>query len=310
MMASPPLKVLVAVDASETAQFAVQLLSQLCPTWQVVVLHVIDVEARTHPHLSGGLLHAYHTQLTKQLHQEASHLLSHVEQQLHNSLKQIEVVVREGRAAEVILTEAQTRQVALIILGNRGLSTIPALLLGSVSYRVSHRAPCAVLLVKRPLGKLRSMIIGMDRSAEARKAAAFAAESGLIGLAERTIITTVTPIVSFLDPGDMDSKATSHQASGDAASFIQRVQHKLSNRWRHIEGLVLRGEPAAALLALAQKETADLIVVGTRGQTGIRRLLLGSVSQKVMMHAACAVLTVRSPAWKNQKIQSSNMPLS
>ncbi|HXG21529.1 MAG TPA: universal stress protein [Methylomirabilota bacterium] len=136
------MKVLVAVDASETARYAVQFLSQLRPAWQVIVLHVIDVEARTHPHLSGGLLQAYHTQLTRQLHQEASRLLSHVERQLRDSLQQLEVVIREGRAAEVILTEAQTRQVDLIILGNRGLSTIPALLLGSVSYRVSHRAPC------------------------------------------------------------------------------------------------------------------------------------------------------------------------
>jgi nucleotide-binding universal stress UspA family protein len=292
------MKVLVAVDASETAQYAVQFLSQLRPAWRVTVLHVIDVEAYTHPHLSGGLLQAYHTQLTQQLRQEANRLLSRVEQQLHDGLEQAEAVVREGRAAEVILTEARTRQVDLIMLGNRGLSTIPALLLGSVSYRVSHHAPCAVLLVKRPVGKLRSMIIGVDRSVEAQRAAVFAAESGLMGLAERTIIATVTPAASFLDAEDVDAD---RRDPGDAASFIRGMQQELSHHWGHIQGLVLHGEPAAALLTLAEKETADLIVVGARGRTRMQRLLLGSVSQKVMMHATCAVLTVRSPVWKNKK---------
>ncbi len=163
-----------------------------------------------------------------------------------------------------------------------------------------------MLLVKRPLETLRAMLIGVDRSIEARTSAAFAGDSGLIGLAERTIIATVTPAASFLDFEDVDAD---RRGRDDAASFVRGLQQALSHQGSRIEGLVLHGEPAAALLALAQQETADLIIVGARGRTRMQRLLLGSVSQKVMMHAACAVLTVRSPGWRNKKNHLENTPI-
>jgi nucleotide-binding universal stress UspA family protein len=56
------------------------------------------------------------------------------------------------------------------------------------------------------------------------------------------------------------------------------------------------GNPADAILALAEKERFDLIVLGTRGRTGLKRLVLGSVAEKVMREATCPVLTVRVPA--------------
>jgi nucleotide-binding universal stress UspA family protein len=51
------------------------------------------------------------------------------------------------------------------------------------------------------------------------------------------------------------------------------------------------GDPARALLELAA--TADLLVVGSRGLGAVRRVLLGSVSEKVLQHAPCPVLIVR-----------------
>lgn len=56
---------------------------------------------------------------------------------------------------------------------------------------------------------------------------------------------------------------------------------------------ILGGEPADAILAAAQKEKADLIVLGTRGYGEIKGLFLGSVSHKVAARAKCPVLTVK-----------------
>jgi nucleotide-binding universal stress UspA family protein len=54
------------------------------------------------------------------------------------------------------------------------------------------------------------------------------------------------------------------------------------------------GDPAEAILDTASEQNADLIVVGNRGLSGIRRFLLGSVSQKVSEHASCNVMIVRA----------------
>jgi nucleotide-binding universal stress UspA family protein len=53
------------------------------------------------------------------------------------------------------------------------------------------------------------------------------------------------------------------------------------------------GEPAQALLSVADEQDADLIVVGARGLTGLERFLLGSVTSKLAHHAPCSLMIVR-----------------
>jgi nucleotide-binding universal stress UspA family protein len=54
------------------------------------------------------------------------------------------------------------------------------------------------------------------------------------------------------------------------------------------------GDPAKAIVRFAEEEGADLIVVGSRGMTGTRRFLVGSVPNKVSHHAPCDVIIVRT----------------
>ncbi len=60
-----------------------------------------------------------------------------------------------------------------------------------------------------------------------------------------------------------------------------------------VRTLVSIGEPADEIVAIARREAADLIVMGSRGLSPVRELLLGSVSEKVIRHAHCAVTVVR-----------------
>jgi len=53
------------------------------------------------------------------------------------------------------------------------------------------------------------------------------------------------------------------------------------------------GRPGPTILAVAEREQASLIVIATHGRTGVKRLLFGSVAEKVVRHALCPVLTVR-----------------
>lgn len=63
-----------------------------------------------------------------------------------------------------------------------------------------------------------------------------------------------------------------------------------------VEIRVIAGEPGWALVTAAQECHADLIVMGTHGRTGLRRLLMGSVAEHVLRHAPCPVLTIRPSA--------------
>jgi nucleotide-binding universal stress UspA family protein len=56
------------------------------------------------------------------------------------------------------------------------------------------------------------------------------------------------------------------------------------------------GDPADAIIQAAEKEDADLIVMGTHGRTGLTRLLMGSVAEAVVRKAKCPVLTIKQSA--------------
>lgn len=61
------------------------------------------------------------------------------------------------------------------------------------------------------------------------------------------------------------------------------------------EAMVVDGDPAAEILRVARDEEVDLIAIGTHGRTGVRRVLMGSVAERVLRRAPCPVLTVRAP---------------
>jgi nucleotide-binding universal stress UspA family protein len=82
-----------------------------------------------------------------------------------------------------------------------------------------------------------------------------------------------------------------------------------SDLWEKLEQLAVRargvevetrlseGNPVTAVLHAAREVRADLVVMGTHGWTGLRRLMMGSVAEAVLRQAPCPVLTVRTPVW-------------
>ena len=74
---------------------------------------------------------------------------------------------------------------------------------------------------------------------------------------------------------------------------LKKAEHILEKVGVSAEVLVLTGHPADEIVGLAEKSRADLIVMGSRGLSGIDRFLLGSVSESVMRHARCAVMVVK-----------------
>ena len=98
-----------------------------------------------------------------------------------------------------------------------------------------------------------------------------------------------------------------HDAGGDldrareeikdrAREAVERVAERLRERGLRVETAVRDGEPGPAVVEEAKEWGADLVVVGSRGHTGLRRLLEGSVSQYVVDHAPCAVEVVHAKA--------------
>jgi len=77
--------------------------------------------------------------------------------------------------------------------------------------------------------------------------------------------------------------------------LLERTKGALQSVWGPVQSRIIRGHPAESIVRAADRQKADLIVMGSRGMTDVRAFLLGSVSRKIVMHAGCPVLLVKKP---------------
>jgi nucleotide-binding universal stress UspA family protein len=83
-------------------------------------------------------------------------------------------------------------------------------------------------------------------------------------------------------------------AAGDARKFVDRIAADLRGAGFSPEPVVAKGDVRETIVDAAAKWQSDLIVLGSHGRGGLRRLLLGSVAEFVVRHAPCSVLVART----------------
>lgn len=190
-----------------------------------------------------------------------------------------------GPPAEKI-TELATRG-DLIVMGTHGRTGVPRFLLGSVAERVVRLAPCSVL-VAREHGEpqpYRHILVPLDFSESSRRALDEAGD-----LASRTGATVTLLHVLELPAAGLVPEAE-HRATTLLDEWGELVEQKTRTR---VTRLVKTGAPAQQILASAADDPSiDLIVLGSHGRTGITRMLIGSVAEKVVRHAQRPVLIAR-----------------
>jgi nucleotide-binding universal stress UspA family protein len=81
----------------------------------------------------------------------------------------------------------------------------------------------------------------------------------------------------------------------EAERLVSRTANALRSTELEVETTMRRGDPRKEVIEEAEAWHADLIVLGSHGRTGVKRLLMGSVSEGVMRHAPCSVEVVRAP---------------
>ena len=80
------------------------------------------------------------------------------------------------------------------------------------------------------------------------------------------------------------------------SELLAQTRQKIEAEGIAVSSEVLEGEPAAQIVSCARRKRADLIVMGTRGLSGAKHVLLGSVAERTLRHAPCPVMTSKAPA--------------
>lgn len=103
-----------------------------------------------------------YAQLERSMKEDGDRLLTRVQSLLSPHSGAVTKRLEVGSPAEVIVTTAESRHVDLIVMGARGLGPIKERLFGSVSHRVLTFAPCAKLIVKRPVQDLKQVLLPLQ----------------------------------------------------------------------------------------------------------------------------------------------------
>ncbi len=216
----------------------------------------------------------------------------------------MEIIVKQKRAisaAPAILEYSSKNGIDLIVMGTHGRRGIEHLLLGSASEEVVRLAECPVFTIReseeiKPIKLFEHILVPIDFSDHSKKALIYAKE---IAESYNASIQILHVIEDTIHPAfSLSGKSSIFDLVPGIETDCRRRIEKLIEETgvsKEKTGIIVKGGQAANdIIKFANENLSDLVVIATHGLTGIKHLLLGSVTEKVVRMASCPVFTVNS----------------
>ncbi|WP_437229890.1 universal stress protein [Planctomicrobium sp. SH661] len=294
------MKILLAVDGSTHSQEAIRFVAgfpfQSPP--EISLVHVCFVQDL---HDFGDVISRDVNKLVDDFRAEGEKLLAQGAKKFDNVSPNVSTHMLDGHPAKEILRFAKETQSDLIVIGSRGLSSMNRFLLGSVSEKVALYAPCSVLVVRDPRGPdslVASNILIADDTSDEVTAAVDTFASLPLG-PERSV--SLLGILEFIPnkslQGIVEANPFWKAQAADLKEHLAASEIKLTATKAAVKSQLVKAEHTAdKILATSEELEIDLIVMGSTGKNAWERLLLGSVSTRVLRHAHCSVWIQRLSA--------------
>jgi nucleotide-binding universal stress UspA family protein len=284
-------RILLPTDLSESADHAMRQAVELAAQRQakIDVFHVVTIDQDDPAHLSEKL-EDYLDKIEAEVFEDLSTRTEAIRS------RGIEIEISVGRSFlphEAILDRVDETKPDLVVMGTHGRSGVTRLILGSVAASVVRRASCPVVTLRPDATVAESengfdrILVPVDFTDYSEKAIAtarsFLSSTGKLVL-EHVVSTPVHP--SFYAGGI----TRMFQLDPDLPN---RIREKLASLDGSAELVVSEGDVVQDILETAESRRARLIVMGTRGLSGLDHVLLGSVTERVLQRARIPVLAVK-----------------
>ena len=206
-----------------------------------------------------------------------------------------DLIVEEGRAAEVIADQARSLQAGLIVLGGKYHSALGRWLGGSTAHHVARTTAVPLLVIAGAPVAVRRMLVALDTSGAAARtldeAHRFARTNGAVLRA----LSVIEPLPPMPEGTQIDPQPYYDLCRETIDSVVQPLVEKSGT-----ELLIRRGPMLDTIKTEAAAWQADLIVVGSHSKSWTQRLMLGSVTESLLNHLPASLLivpvAVREPA--------------
>jgi nucleotide-binding universal stress UspA family protein len=282
-------KILCPLDFSEVSRHAFQYAKAFAETFEseLVLLHV-----------SPNITEAYSALMpdfpTHTL-QKAEDLIYQFNEFTHDWSGKLKKIIRAGTPYIEILDYTKEQQFDLIILGAKGHSNFERLFLGSTGEKVAQNSDWPVLTVHpKPKGlPIKKILVPIDFSP-----LSYAVLPTVAALAEK-----FNAEINLLHVVEMGHYVNT-RGQVKEYNFFERIKERLEEQWQlpkefdkiEINKFIRHhvGSAGYGILEFAQDWDVDLIVMATHGRTGLSKVMMGSVTEKVIRIAPYPVLSVRS----------------
>ena len=274
-------RLLVAVDGSATSLHALQESFKLTGSWVTVVAVA--------PFYEGDLRLVGVANPQALMTEPCDTALTKAQELADAAGALIQTVCAAGAPHERLVDLAAAGSRDLIVMGAKGQSFIERALLGSVTRRVIGYAQRDVLVVP-PRAEVgwEKILLATDASKPGEAAAARALDLAAAYGGELLVVA----VMEFSAQIYGEAPVTA-QWRDMLQKHVEEIVAQAESRKISVTGQVLEGTPYKAIVDLAQKEKSSLIVMGSHGRTGLKRLLMGRVTERVIGHAPCPVLVVK-----------------
>lgn len=296
------MRIIVATDGSARAELGVDLVASI--GWPAATTIVVVEAVASGVAVFGGPwppVPPVETEaLDEAIRAEARQHLDAAAARLASPGLSIETTIGTGRPADVVTALAEEQDGDLIVVGSRGHGVIESMLLGSVSAEIVDRSRLPVLVARRR--SIDRVVLGWDGSEGAEQAVGCLLDWGIFTRSEIHVVSVADlRLPTWTDSSTMGEEAAAaafERAAEPSRQQHEQMAHEMSKRLTRAgltsEAHLRDGDPGYELVRAAETFEADLIVVGTRGRTGLARLLLGSVARNVLHHAHCSVLVAHA----------------
>lgn len=216
-------------------------------------------------------------------------------------------IVRDVTAAAALVRYAEEVEADLLVMGTHGRSGVSRLMLGSVAEEVVRHAPCPVLTVPHRAPRVvphasAPILAPVDFSEHSIEALWTASQLARLYGAPLELVHVIE------EPGPYPAfyhEALTYQTAKDITRGVQeRTESELKQVAAQacIEPSAIHvrvGRPAQQIIEVAEERGAAMIVMATRGLTGLASIFMGSVTEKTLRHTPCPILTLKkADVWR------------
>lgn len=280
------------LEALNYAVFLAKIFGSEITGVYVSVMHIMSMYIN-YPHAESEIFYS----MMEKAEKDRQARLNSIEAELANQGLRFKGMVLKGDPAKDIVGLASDEKSDLIVMGKRGHGLIDRMLIGSTTLRVLKESHIPVLAVKKRNEKetveIKNILVPLDISEKDDSALEYAIELANTLNANLSVLHIVRlESFDFEIPYNLLENLIPY-ASAELKKRVEKLKIKLGVR-SEIKTEAIHGLNTALSIAnYASSNNIDLTVTNTHGRKGIKRLILGSVTEKVIQESHCSVLALK-----------------